>query len=137
MSLNCKILLKGMFSPPLESWSCYRDLNSGPHPYQGCALPLSYAGRYFNKKVSGRRGSNPRPSAWKADALPTELLPRFSSKTAGFLAAPRHRKFLCARLAQELRNSLFQRKALSGFFCGQGWIRTTVGIANRFTVCPI
>lgn len=25
---------------------------------------------------SGRRGSNPRPSAWEADALPTELLPR-------------------------------------------------------------
>ncbi len=24
---------------------------------------------------SGRRGSNPRRSAWKADALPTELLP--------------------------------------------------------------
>jgi hypothetical protein len=27
------------------------------------------------KKKSGRRGSNPRPSAWKADALSTELLP--------------------------------------------------------------
>ena len=26
--------------------------------------------------ASGRRGSNPRPSAWEADALPTELLPR-------------------------------------------------------------
>ena len=26
--------------------------------------------------TSGRRGSNPRPSAWEADALPTELLPR-------------------------------------------------------------
>ena len=25
--------------------------------------------------VSGRRGSNPRPAAWKAAALPTELLP--------------------------------------------------------------
>lgn len=25
---------------------------------------------------SGRRGSNPRPSAWKADALSTELLPQ-------------------------------------------------------------
>ena len=25
---------------------------------------------------SGKRGSNSRPSAWKADALPTELLPR-------------------------------------------------------------
>ena len=24
---------------------------------------------------SGRRGSNPPPSAWKADALPNELLP--------------------------------------------------------------
>ncbi len=26
--------------------------------------------------VSGKRGSNSRPSAWEADALPTELLPR-------------------------------------------------------------
>ena len=25
---------------------------------------------------SGRRGSNPRPSAWKANALSTELLPQ-------------------------------------------------------------
>ena len=29
----------------------------------------------WHQKVSGRRSSNPRPSAWKADALPTELLP--------------------------------------------------------------
>ena len=34
---------------------------------------LSYAGPEI---WSGRRGSNSRPSAWKADALPTELLPR-------------------------------------------------------------
>ena len=27
------------------------------------------------KVQSGRRGSNPRPSAWEANALPTELLP--------------------------------------------------------------
>jgi hypothetical protein len=27
------------------------------------------------KLMSGRRGSNPRPAAWKAAALPTELLP--------------------------------------------------------------
>ena len=25
--------------------------------------------------LSGRRDSNPRPSAWKADALPAELFP--------------------------------------------------------------
>ncbi len=32
---------------------------------------------YFSvlKKLSGRRDSNPRHSAWKAEALPTELLP--------------------------------------------------------------
>ena len=53
--------------------SCYRDLNSGPLPYQGSALPLSYNSK---KKKSGRRGSNPRPSAWKANALSTELLPQ-------------------------------------------------------------
>ncbi len=29
------------------------------------------------KKWSGRRDSNPRPSAWKANALSTELLPHF------------------------------------------------------------
>ena len=27
--------------------------------------------------LSGKRGSNPRPAAWEAAALPTELLPRF------------------------------------------------------------
>ena len=52
--------------------SCYRDLNPGPLPYQGSALPLSY-----NSRKSGRRDSNPRPSAWKANALSTELLPQF------------------------------------------------------------
>gem|GEM_PF-923779 len=33
--------------------------------------------------LSGRRGSNSRHSAWKADALPTELLPHFVSKKVG------------------------------------------------------
>ena len=31
--------------------------------------------RVQKAKWSGRRVSNPRPSAWEADALPTELLP--------------------------------------------------------------
>ena len=29
------------------------------------------------KDLSGKRDSNPRPSAWEADALPTELFPQF------------------------------------------------------------
>ena len=37
--------------------------------------PASGRGR-GGGKWSGRRGSNPRPSAWEADTLPTELLPR-------------------------------------------------------------
>lgn len=44
---------------------------------------------YFHKKggylqnetssflMSGKRDSNPRPSAWEAEALPTELLPHY------------------------------------------------------------
>ena len=34
------------------------------------------------RSLSGRRGSNPRPLAWKANALPTELLPQFLWKHA-------------------------------------------------------
>ncbi len=78
--------------------SRWRELNSRPLPYQGSALPLSYTGGH--SFWSGRRGSNPRPLAWKANALPTELLPQL-------------------------------------FPSGRGWIRTTEGIASRFTVCPI
>ena len=36
------------------------------------------------QKKSGRRDSDPRPSAWKADALPTELLPLISVGRGGF-----------------------------------------------------
>ena len=35
--------------------------------------------------LSGKRGSNPRPSAWEADALPTELLPHLLRKVMSFL----------------------------------------------------
>src|SRR5574344_157698 len=34
---------------------------------------------FLRKKKSGRRDSNSRHSAWKADALPTELLPLISA----------------------------------------------------------
>lgn len=30
----------------------------------------------ISNMLSGKRGSNPRPSAWEANALPTELLPQ-------------------------------------------------------------
>ena len=40
--------------------------------------PCGFRTVFFVK--SGRRGSNPRPSAWKANALSTELLPQFSGQ---------------------------------------------------------
>ena len=79
-------------------------MNPRPLPYQGSALPLSYIGRINSgrsRSWSGRRGSNSRPSAWKADALSTELLPHNSgfsgietlivekTPTRGFKSGPR------------------------------------------------
>lgn len=64
--------------------------------------------------MSGIRDSDSRPSAWEANALPTELIPLFSAKKSGFLAAPRHKnEFFCTRLAQKfdfLQKSVFWRR---------------------------
>src|SRR5262245_19640878 len=55
--------------------------------YVGSESVRSSAGSHAARRErwSGKRDSNPRPSAWKADALPTELLPlelhSFSSAT--------------------------------------------------------
>jgi hypothetical protein len=57
-------------------------LNSRPLPYQGSALPLSYISNYLI--LSGRRDSNSRPLAWKANALSTELLPQIMFRSFGF-----------------------------------------------------
>lgn len=59
--------MKG-FEPPTPSlpWTC-----STPELHRHYLLSDSKA----LCTLSGRRDSNPRPSAWKADALPTELLP--------------------------------------------------------------
>ena len=55
---------------------------------------------------SGRRGSNPRPSAWKANALSTELLPHLLKFTLYFLVG------------------------------GQRWIRTTEGVSQQIYSLP-
>ena len=39
-------------------------------------------------QMSGKRDSNSRPSAWEADALPTELFPRDVSANIGFFFFP-------------------------------------------------
>ena len=89
--------------------SCYRDLNSGPLPYQGSALPLSY-----NSKKSGKRDSNPRPPAWKASALSTELFPQ----TTLYI------------IPVGLSNTSKSKER------GQRWIRTTEGVSQQIYSLP-
>ena len=36
-----------------QKWCCERGLNSRPHPYQGCALPLSYHSIPFSRNLPG------------------------------------------------------------------------------------
>ena len=48
--------------------------------------------------LSGRRGSNPRPSAWKADALSTELLPQHYEKILWAKMDSNHRRYKPADL---------------------------------------
>src|SRR5687768_1202316 len=56
-------------------------------------------------KVSGRRGSNPRPSAWEADALPTELLPHSQNRPAVYSEPPVRIELTTARLRIECSTS--------------------------------
>ena len=58
---------------------------------------------------SGRRGSNPPPIAWKAIALPNELLPLMVQKPFSFY----------------------------DFFVGTDGFEPPKAYASRFTVCPI
>ena len=57
-----------------RSYSTFSD-----HPY--VLSEIQQKRTFFGGKplsnMSGKRDSNPRPSAWEADALPTELLPHF------------------------------------------------------------
>ena len=52
-----------------------------------CSTPELH-GQTFILIKSGRRDSNPRPSAWKADALPSELLPHWGGEDSN-LRRPR------------------------------------------------
>ena len=62
-----------------------------------------------NKNWSGRRGSNSRPSAWKADALPTELHPPTQLRIAEFGLRNSIRHVPITNPHSEIRNSSWCR----------------------------
>ncbi len=50
------VVFVGQFgSRRIEKWCRRSELNTRPHPYQGCALPLSYGGPTFPSFRSSRR----------------------------------------------------------------------------------
>ena len=70
---------------------------------------------HWLKKKSGRRGSNPRPSAWKADALPTELLPRLCGRRWTRTTEPEGADLQSAAIAA-MRSSRYVFDTASGRF---------------------
>ena len=51
-----------------------------------CRSGNFYYNFLFNKKWSGKRGSNPRPLPWQGSALSTELFPHFIHRTIIIIA---------------------------------------------------
>ncbi len=65
-------------SPPEESGQAFRTA-APQRLLRPCANKKSASGSLRHNLLiykSGKRDSNPRPSAWEADALPTELFPQ-------------------------------------------------------------
>ncbi len=69
--------------------------------------------------MSGRRGSNPPPEAWKATALPNELLPRFLVSSCRIIVNVKKTDY----------RKLFTKS-------GGGWIRTTEGMNQQIYSLP-
>ena len=84
---------------------------------------LSYLGPQRLPK-SGKRGSNPRHSAWKADALPTELFPRNRMGREGFEPPKRFRNGFTARPIWPLWNLPESTTMLDALFKASERIRT-------------
>ncbi len=72
--------MKGIEPPtPSLPWKCstpelHRQMRNRPHGKKSYSKIVDSPDKPEGP-LSGRRDSNPRPSAWKADALPTELRP--------------------------------------------------------------
>ena len=83
------------------------------------AMPLLSKVHCICRKESGRRGSNSRPLAWKANALSTELLPQ--KQTAS--------EQLTHRLSTSCNPNRFSES-------GKRWIRTTEGVRQQIYSLP-
>ena len=103
-------------------WCWYWESNSGPHPYQGCALPTEPY--QHNKKCSliaallkswrNGRGSNPRPPAWQAGILTSWTTAPHNKKPGSDLLSHKrtlhyHRRGLISLLCSEREQVVLRR----------------------------
>ena len=77
--------------------------------------------------MSGGRDSNSRHSAWKADALPTELPPHNKNQ---------HKTFRGTKLEIYPQMLILKKSSLTSYNGGGGGIRTYSALSTRFTVWP-
>ena len=89
-------------------WCCKGGLNSRPHPYQGCALPLSYCStldglRFIVKNMKRKRYLDPAQSLLYGVAMSKDQSQMTDKEKA---AAER-----AERLRKQLRENLRRRKA--------------------------
>src|SRR5574339_177203 len=76
----------------------------------------------MTQSESGRRGSNSPPIAWKAIALPNELLPLV------------HQIYNPVKT----KNSSIIQPEYNPVYCGQGWIRTTELVRGQiYSLLPL
>src|SRR3546814_4611519 len=85
-----------------RNWCCWGGLNSRPHPYQGCALPLSYSSRPKGRAPIVMRLRNVKPSL-RNTAFTGKAFPMGEERRG---TVPREE-----RLAAKLRENLRRRKA--------------------------
>ena len=83
IELTTSSLPRKCSTPELQRLVLFSHRSTPPGPRPSPTSPAQ--GGPSSTTWSGRRGSNPRPTAWKAVALPTELLPRRKTAT---IAAP-------------------------------------------------
>ena len=88
--------------PLRKTWSGRRDSNPRPQPWQGCALPLSYArapvrpGVLGGFPALGKHGDPPRRPNLTRAGRPALEAPMSSQTRGGALVAPSCTQHLCA-----------------------------------------
>lgn len=120
-------------------WSPNRDLNPGPLPYHGSALPLSYRGAWCWERESNPRrhkSSDLQSDAFDHFAIPASIRNFFMEPTEGFEPTTRclqnsrsdQLSYVGTSISPKVRRILTKYYLISSVFStGKGYITTLRG----------